>query len=70
MKKQAKYEVIYQELKRQIFSGAFPDGKLPPLPVLTKRCDASLLTPVLQTASKIRQNALATCAQQILSVCA
>lgn len=44
MKKVAKYQTIYQNLKEKILSGAFPDGKLPPVSELTIMYDASLLT--------------------------
>ena len=44
MKKSAKYEIIYQDLKKQILNGAFPDGKLPPVSELTEIYNASLLT--------------------------
>ena len=31
MKKTAKYEKIYQDLKDKILTGAYSDGKLPPV---------------------------------------
>ena len=44
MKKIAKYEKIYQDLKDKILSGAYSDGKLPPVSELTGLYGASLLT--------------------------
>ena len=44
MKKQAKYETIYQNLRQKILCGGFPDGRLPSLAELTKSYNASLLT--------------------------
>ncbi len=44
MKKTAKYEKIYQDLKDKILTGAYSDGKLPPVSELTGLYGASLLT--------------------------
>lgn len=44
MKKIAKYEIIYQDLKKKIIEGSFHDGKLPPVSELTSMYNASLLT--------------------------
>ena len=44
MKKLAKYETIYLDLKKKILQGVFQDGRLPSLSELTKSYGASLLT--------------------------
>ena len=44
MKKLAKYETIYLDLKKKILEGVFQDGRLPSLSELTKSYGASLLT--------------------------
>ena len=44
MKKNTKYQIIYQDLKEKILAGSFQGGKLPPVSELTAIYDASLLT--------------------------
>ena len=57
MKKQAKYELIYQDLKQKILNGFFSDGRLPALAELTKCYDASLLT-VNNAVKKLAEDGL------------